>query len=264
MKSAAIHISILIFLLACSNSTFSQRISSGLNVNVPFAGMVHFKQNYYSPVNNFRVYFVNVPDEEKEKFNRFSVLGLGKWYKTIGIGAGYTAKIDYKRFALRIGYQFTFVNSVIKLNQFNDGSQGVIEIYEYPAEFKMQAYHHKFPVTFSFDLKKKNNSPFLLFGAEYGYIFAKTESIDWDFNVFYDRYNIDYMYNHYYSNAPYLYAAAGIGIKKKRFEWMFSFKKRIDKAGQNLTMASQFLDFNMNYYLAYKSFKRKHYLFIDE
>lgn len=252
-------------LLLVVSFTFSQRISSAVNFNAPFGGMIHFKQNYYSPQNYFRIYFVNEPNEENERYNRFSIFGFGKWYKSIGFGAGYTAKIDYKRFAIRLGYQFTFMNTNIKLNQFNDGGDyGAITIDEYPAEFKIQTYHHRFPLTFSVDLQKKNNSPFVFFGAEYGYIFSRMEAIDWDFSVFYDRYSIPYMYGHFYDNSGSLLAIAGYGFKRKRIEWMFSLKTRIDNGKNKLTMTHSILDFNMNFYLSYKTIKRKHILFIDE
>jgi hypothetical protein len=227
--------------------------------------MAHFKQNFYTPQNNFRVYFVNAPGVENEKYNRFSMFGFGKWYKSIGFGAGYTAKIDFKRFGLRLGYQLTFMNTNIKLNQFDDsGSYGAIEIDDYPAEFKLQSFHHKFPMTFSIDLKKKNNSPFVFFGAEYSYIFGKMETIDWDYNVFYDRYSIPFLYGHYYDNSGSVCVLVGAGLKKKRFEWMLNFKTRVDAKKNNLTISHSLLEFNMNFYLTYKTFKRQHRLFIDE
>jgi hypothetical protein len=227
--------------------------------------MVHYKQNFYTPQNNFRVYFVNAPDADKERFNRYSIFGFGKWYKSIGFGVGYTAKMDFKRFALRFGYQLTFMNTNIKLNQFdNSGSYGAIEVDNYPAEFKLQTFHHKFPATFSIDLKKKNNSPFIFFGAEYSYIFAKMEQLDWDFNVFYDRYSLPFLYGHYYDNSSNVTAIFGMGLKKKRFEWMVNFKTRMDNNKNILTMSHSLLEFNMNFYLTYKTFKRKHRLFIDE
>ena len=258
---------VLIFILifVISSTGITQRISSGININAPFGGMIHFKQNYYSPQNYFRIYFVNVPDAEKEKFNRFSLFGFGKWYKTIGFGAGYTAKIDYKRFALRLGYQFTFMNTNIKLNQFSDGGDyGAIIIDEYPAEFIIQTFQHRFPLTLSIDLKKKNNSPFVFFGAEYGYIFTKMETLEYDFSVFYDRFDIPFMYSHYYDNSGSVNILAGYGFKRKRWEWMFSIKTRMDKKKNNLTMSHSLIDFNMNFYLSYKTIKRKHILFIDE
>lgn len=258
---------VLIFILifVISSKGITQRISSGVNFNAPFGGMIHFKQNYYSPQNYFRIYFVNAPDAEKERFNRFSLFGLGKWYKTIGFGAGYTARIDYKRYAIRLGYQFTFMNTNIKLNQFDDdGDYGAITIDEYPAEFIIQTFQHRFPLTLSIDLKKKNNSPFVFFGAEYGYIFTKMENLENDFSVFYDRFNIPYMYGHYYDHSGSINMIAGYGFKRKRWEWMFSFKTRMDKKKNNLTMNHSLIDFNMNFYLSYKTIKRKHILFIDE
>lgn len=262
MKRSQLIIFVFILLPAWS---FSQRFSSAINFNAPFAGMAHFKQNFYSPPNNFRVYFVNAPDAEKERYNRFTLFGIGKWYKTIGFGAGYTAKIDFKRFAMRFGYQFTFMNGNIQFNQFDDdGDQGALTIDDYPAEFKVQTYHHRFPLTFSMDLKKKNNSPFIFFGMEYSYIFAKMEKLDWDFNVFYDRYSLPFLYGHYYDNSGMFNAIAGYGFRRNRFEWMFHLKTRVDKRKELLTINHSQVEFNMNFYLSYKTIKRKHILFIDE
>lgn len=253
------YIFICFALLTC-NISLSQRISSGLSIGAPsLFGGIHFKQNYYSPSNIYRIYFVNPPNSEKEKFNRFSIFGLSKMYKSIGISAGYNIKIDYKRFILRLGYQIAFINYSVKLNQFSYN-----EIDEYPAEFKLQSYHHRFPLVFSVDLKKKNNSPFIYLGAEYGYIFARVEKLENDYNVFSDRFRIPFMYNHLYNNQGYINAMMGYGFKHKKFEWLFGFKNRVDSGKKLLTMNTYSIDFTMNFYFNYKSFKRKNYIFIDE
>ncbi len=255
IKSLIICMAILV-----NNISLSQRISSGVSVGVPsLFGMIHYKQNYYSPENMFRVYFVNPPNAEKEKFNRLSIFGLSKMYKSIGISAGYNIKVDYKRFILRFGYQFAFINYSVKLNQFSGN-----EIDEYPADFKLQSYHHRFPVLFTIDLNKKNNSPFIYGGIEYGYIFARSEKLENDYNVFSDRFRIPFMYNHLYNNKGYLNVMLGYGFKYKKFEWLFGIKSRIDNARKLLTMDTYSIDFNMNFYFNYKSFKRKNYIFIDE
>jgi hypothetical protein len=244
------------------SAAHAQRLSSAITINVPTAGRIQFEQNYYSPLNTFRVYMVNDPSSSKQIQGRTSLFGLGKWYANSGIGLGYLLKVDYKRVAIRAGYRMDFNHTKIKLNQLNEyGDPGVDK---YPVEFKIESFHHKIPLFVSLDLQRKNNSPYLIMGAEYGFMFAKIESVDWDNDGFYDRYKIPFLYGHYYDNSAYLYGLTGVGIKKNRFEWMLCFKTRVDNQKSTLTINEYLLDFNMNIYIAQKSLRTKHYLYIDE
>jgi hypothetical protein len=255
---------LIIFLLIISCPLFGQRISSAISFTVPIAGMIHYDQNYYSPQNYYRVYMVNAPNEEKERYNRFSFLGFGKMYRNIGLGIGYTLKIDYKRIAIRLGYRFNFKHSNVILNQLTESSYSDEVLDNYPVHFIMESFHHQYPIMISYDLKKQNNSPFINVGVEPGFMFAKIETTDWNNYVFFDRYKIAHLYGFYYNNSPYIYAVAGIGLKRDKFELALNYKFRLDKAKDQLSMHEYLIDVNLNIFLSNKTIRKKHYLFYDE
>ncbi len=245
-------------------STFGQRLSSALTFNFPMVSHLRFEQNYYSPAPIFRVYMVNAPDDTKPKFGRTAILGLGKRYAYSGLGIGYLLKLDYRRYALRFGYRFSFVHSKIELNKLSDNSYDETNLDDYPAEFYLEAFHHKFPIFFTVDLKPKNNSPYVIAGVELGYMFAKIEKLDWEIGVYDPLLKIPFLYGEYYNHEPYMFGQVGFGLKRKRFEWLFCYKTRIDQQKNALTMNEHIVDINMNIFITQKSLRAKHYLFIDE
>ena len=255
---------LIISLLFYLFSNYGQRVSSAISFTAPVAGMLHHSQNYYNPQNYYRVYMVNAPNAEKERFNKFNLFGFGKMYRNIGLGVGYTVKIDYKRMALRLGYRFNFKHSNVLLNQLDDSSFGDDVVDRYPVYFIMESFHHQYPIVLSYDLKKQNNSPFVNVGIEPGYMFAKIESTDWNNNTFFDRYKVSHLYGIYYNNQPYIYAIAGVGLKRNKFELALNYKFRIDQAKKDLSMQEYLLDVNFNIYLSSKTIRKKHYLYFDE
>jgi hypothetical protein len=248
----------------CFQSSFGQRLSSGFTFNFPMASHLKFEQNYYSPASLFSIYMVNDPSETNPKYRRTSLLGFGKRYAYSGLGIGYLLKIDYRRYAIRFGYRFSFIHSKIQLNQLNDNSTSSSNLDEYPAEFYMESFYHKFPLFFTVDLKPKNNSPYIVAGVELGYMFAKIEKVDWDFSLLNDRLKTPYLYGHYYNHEPFVNAQFGIGIKRKRLEWLLCYKTRVDSNKVALTIKENTIDINMNIFISQKSLRANHYLFIDE
>lgn len=253
--------SILVFLLfLCSFHCIGQRISSGISFTTPLAGLVHFEENYYNPINTVNIYFVHKPGEEDKNKTFFSPLGLGgKWYKTFGAGLGFQLKIDYSRFNLRLGYQLMFNSATLRLNHFD--SDG--ELDDYKTLFNMLNLQHRIPLTLSIDLKNKENSPMLLFGVELGRIFFMQEKIDWD-NGYYDRYSIPFMYGKYYNRDGFLTANAGYGARFKNFEWNLLYKVRVDAGKEMLSIQNHQLEAGFMLYLSYKSLKRDHFIFYEE
>lgn len=242
----------------------AQRITSAIHLNIPVGGSLSYNQNYYNPMNNYRVYMVSSPDEDQFKKNSFSLFGIGSYYRCIGIGVGYLLKLDYKRFGLRFGYRLTFRHTNVRLNQLTDSSLDDDLIDDYKTHFFMESFHHQVPVYFSYDLKRQNNTPFLLGGFEWGYMFGKIESIDWDSHVFYDRYKVPFLYGIYYNHQPYSYAVAGAGWRMGRIETSLVAKFRVDKNKNDLTIKETPIDVNVLILLASKKLQKSRFIYSNE
>jgi hypothetical protein len=253
-------LTLILAALFLSKGINAQRLSSGISLTTPLAGFVHFEENYYNPINTMSIYFVHGPGEEDKRKTFFSPLGLGgKWYKTFGLGAGFQLKLDYSRFNLRLGYQVLFNSATVRLNHFEYNG----ELDEYKALFNMLNFQHRIPLTFSVDLKNKENSPMLLLGIEWGRMFFMQEKIDWD-DGYYDRYSIPFMYSKYYDRESFLTANAGYGKRFKNLEWNVMFKFRFDAGKENLSIRNHQIEGSVLWYLSYKSLKRDHFIFYEE
>lgn len=252
-----------ILLLMVAGLTKGQQFSQGIQLNLPIASMMHFEQNYYLPQNYYGVYFVNDPGKN-ERYNWFNFAqAFGRRHKNLGGGIGYNMKLSRGRFSLRLGYRLKYNASIIKLNQYAGGFEEEI-VDEYKAAFKTELFQHQYPVNITFNLKRQNDAPYIVLGAEPGYIFGKIEKSEWEYNIFTDRIKVPYLYGHLYNEKPYVYGVTGYGFRKKRFEFDFVFKYRIDKNGQSLTMNEYIVDFNMTYYFKGITVQKKKFIYTDE
>lgn len=248
---------LLITFLVCllNLAASSQRLSSALNMHTPVIGIIRYGQNYYNPENLNRIYFVSAPGEKIKK-GSVSLINP-KWHSRLGFGLGYTLKLDYKRFALRTGVQLTYEFIAIKLNQFgNDG-----EADKHKEIFSINTFSTSVPLLASLDLKRKNNSPFVIFGADYGYYTLATERID---DINFDRDYLSYMFGIFYNEKAWVNLNIGYGKKWKLLEIYAVYKHRIDEGKKSLTIKSAHIDFNLNFYFGYNSIKRKHYLYRED
>ncbi len=231
---------------------FSQRLSSAINIHSPVMSFIRYENNYYSPDNLTRIYFVTAPEEKEKKF-AFSPINTKYHFRT-GIGIGYLLKLDYKWFAVRIGAQTTYQYSTLKFQEFDYDT----DIARYKQVFTMHSLNTTFPVLFSADLKRKNNSYFAIWGAEAGYYTVVTERID---DINYDKDHLYYMYGVFYNDKIWTNLNFGLGKKWKAIEWYFVYKHRIDSGKKDLTIKNSLVEFNFNVYLGYSKVKKNHYLF---
>ena len=243
----------LILFFSVIFSAQAQRFSSGINLNLPALSFVRYEQNYYNPINLNRIYFINPPEKEKDKYFKIAPFNF-KWHTKVGIGLGYILKIDYKRFAVRTGVQMSFTHAKLKFSEFEYNAEPA----RYKTEFGMSSVHLTFPLLVSIDIQRKNNARFILIGAETGYFTLMSESID---EIRYDRDFLSYMYGIYYNEHAWVNLNLGIGKKWKAFEWYTVYKHRIDQGQKDLTIKSSTLEVNGNFYFGYSTVRKNHYLY---
>lgn len=264
MRAFIVIIAIL-SLLVFPDEFKSQQFSQGIQINMPIASMMHFDQNYYLPNNYYYVLMVNSPDASLQRQNWFNVLqAFGRRSKNLGGGVGYMMKFSFSRFSLKFGYRFKYNNSIIKLQHYAGSSLGDDVVNDRMAVFYTQLFQHQYPIMLTMNLKRENDAPYILVGAEPGYIFGKIESEDWSESVFTELLDVPFLYGHLYNNKPYLSLNAGYGFRRKQFEFDFVLKYRIDQGSKQLSMHEYLLDFNLTYFFKGISINKKPFIYSDE
>jgi hypothetical protein len=236
----------------------SQRMNIGFNIGLPVFHVTEFEENYYSPSETSRVFMVNEPDADPLRY-LFSAPMWGKMHTYAGFGMGITIRSDYKRFALRIAGQFQYAHSLIKLYHFSSGG----EIAENKARFMVNTFSYNFPVLLSVDLKRINNSPFIIFGGSSGFHTYANERINW--STSYNGEPFHFMYGIHYNNKPWTNLCFGYGKKfadgSTGGEFYFLLRTRIDGNDDDFTINYSFVEFNLNVYVGQQFLKKKHPIF---
>jgi hypothetical protein len=250
--------SFLILFMMGSFPGFSQRMNIGLNLSLPLFHITHFEENYFSPPQTIRIFMLNHPDAASEKYTYFTP-SWGKTHSYTGFGLGAMIRTDHKRFSLRVGAQYQFAHSVMKFFLFK--SEGDID--ENKARFMTKTFSYNFPLLLSVDLKRTNNSPFIILGGTTGFHTFAQERINW--TSAYNGGTFNFMYGIHYNNKSWTNLCIGYGKKfidgAMGSEFYFLYRHRVDNNKDEFTINFSFIEFNATFYLNNQFLKRKHPIF---